>query len=355
MIQSEFSKSNMGAIIKLKKHYLFALFMIFCFLFSFSSCTKANSKQTEKINIVCTTFPQYDWTNNIIKGFEDNFSVFLLMDKGSDLHNYQPTAQDMIKIASSDLFIHVGGESDIWIKDFLSESTDKNRTVLNLVNMLGDRAKITETVEGMQETHHHDDDEDCDECEHEHHHDEAHELNHNDEHVWLSLKNAEFFVNQIANAIAETDTKNAQAYKENAAKYSAELAAIDEQFSEMVDNSKRKTVLFGDRFPFRYLVDDYGLDYFAAFSGCSAESEASFETIAFLSGKVSELKLPVVFAIEDSDKKIAQSIISNAKDTDAKILVLDSMQSVTSKDIAAGASYLGTMKNNLEMLKIALN
>lgn len=355
MIQSEFSKSIMGAIFKLKKLYVLTLTFCFIFSFIFSSCTKTNSATSGKINIVCTTFPQYDWTKNIIKGCEDNFTLSLLMDKGSDLHNYQPTAQDMVKIASSDLFIHVGGESDIWVKDFLSESAEKNRIVLNLVNMLGDKAKITETVEGMQDSHHHKDDEceDCDECEH--HHDEEHEHNHNDEHVWLSLKNTQIFVNQIAKVIAEIDTKNAHIYEENAANYSAELSELDEQFSRMVNDSKRKTILFGDRFPFRYMVDDYGLDYFAAFSGCSAESEASFETIAFLSNKVSELKLPVVFAIEDSDKKIAQSIISNAKDADAKVLVLDSMQSVTSKDIENGANYLDAMKKNFEVLKTALN
>ena len=336
-------------------------------LFVLAGCTKNTIKPNEKISIVCTTFPQYDWVKNIIAGNEDKFSLTLLMNKGSDLHNYQPAAQDMVKIASSDLFIHVGGDSDIWIKDSLREATNKNMVVLNLVNVLGDRAK-EETDEGIQELHHHDED-DCDE-DHEHekeehedeeleriyeeHSDHARHI-HTDEHVWLSLRNAEIFVSKIAEAIGNLDAANKAKYKANADKYNAKLKELDAEYTKVTTDSARKTIVFGDRFPFRYLVDDYGLEYFAAFSGCSAESEASFETIAFLADKVSELSLPVVFTIEKSDRKIAQSIIANAGGSKAEVLVLDSMQSVTAKDIEAGANYLDFMKKNLDVLKRALN
>lgn len=344
----------------------------------FSGCAKGSTKQTEKISIVCTTFPQYDWVRNIISGSESKFSVALLMNKGTDLHNYQPTAQDMVRIASSDLFIHVGGESDIWVKDCLSEATNKNMIVINLLETLGSGAKLEETIEGMQDEHdHHHHDEDCDEdCaeehehEHEAHHDgedehshneehsdqarHNHSGEHNDEHVWLSLRNAEIFVHSIADAVCSLDRADEAAFRANEAAYFAKLEELDSRYAQTVGSAKRRTLLFGDRFPFRYLVDDYALEYFAAFSGCSAESEASFETIAFLAGKVSELALPVVFTIEKSDQKIARSIIANAGKS-AEVAVLDSMQSVTSKDIEAGASYIEIMAKNLEALQKALN
>lgn len=342
----------------------------------FSGCAKGSTKQTEKISIVCTTFPQYDWVRNIISGSESKFSVALLMNKGTDLHNYQPTAQDMVRIASSDLFIHVGGESDVWVKDCLSEATNKNMIVINLLETLGSGAKLEETIEGMQDKHdHHHHGEDCDEdCaeehEHEAHHDGEDEHSHNeehsdqarhnhsgeqnDEHVWLSLRNAEIFVQSIADAVCSLDRADEAAFRANATKYIAKLKELDSRYAQTVGSAKRSTILFGDRFPFRYLVDDYGLEYFAAFSGCSAESEASFETIAFLAGKVSELALPVVLTIEKSDQKIARSIIANAGSS-AEVAVLDSMQSVTSKDIEAGASYIEIMAKNLEALQKALN
>lgn len=322
----------------------------------FSGCAKGSTRQTEKISIVCTTFPQYDWVRNIISGSESKFSVALLMSKGTDLHNYQPTAQDMVRIASSDLFIHVGGESDVWVKDCLSEATNKNMIVINLLETLGSGAKLEETIEGMQDEHdHHHNGEDCtEEHEHEAHHDGEDEHSHNDEHVWLSLRNAETFVHSIADAVCSLDRADESTFRANEAAYIAQLKELDSRYAQTVGSAKRRTILFGDRFPFRYLVDDYGLEYFAAFSGCSAESEASFETIAFLAGKVSELALPVVFTIEKSDQKIARSIIANAGSS-AEVAVLDSMQSVTSKDIEAGASYIEIMAKNLEALQKALN
>ena len=317
---------------------------------------------TSKKSIVCTTFPQYDWISNIL-GTNSGIELTLLQKNGTDLHSYQPTVKDITKISSCDLFIYIGGESDVWVEKALKNARNKNMVVINIMETLGDRVHEEEIVEGMQaeeEHHHHDDDEE----EEEHHHHEGEHHHHDnekdeeeieyDEHVWLSLQNAAFFAGCITDAVCKLDRAEEALYRANAEKYIAQLKKLDEEYSQTVSSSKRKTVLFGDRFPFRYLVDDYGLEYFAAFAGCSAESEASFETIAFLANKVSERALPVVFTIEKSDQKIARSIIANTG-TGAEVVALDSMQSVTSKDIEAGANYIGIMAKNLEALKKALN
>lgn len=175
-----------------------------------------------------------------------------------------------------------------------------------------------------------------------------------DEHVWLSLKNTQVFVNEIADNLAEIDSQNADKYQNNAAAYNEKLASLDEDYKSTLDASSQKTLLFGDRFPFRYLVDDYGLSYYAAFVGCSAETEASFETIAFLAGKTEELGITCVLTIESSDQKIAQTIIDNTQTKDQNILTLDSMQSATSEDAANGVTYLSVMDSNLSVLKEAL-
>ena len=181
-----------------------------------------------------------------------------------------------------------------------------------------------------------------------------HEEKEYDEHVWLSLKNTKQLCNAIAEALEEIDPERADIYDANMVAYEEKLDDLDAQYQETVDNAKQKTLLFGDRFPFRYLVDDYGLSYYAAFAGCSAESEASFETISFLAKKVDELGLKNIMTIEKSDQKIAKTIIENTATKDQKILTLDSMQSTTSDDIANGETYLSAMEKNLEVLKEAL-
>ncbi len=181
-----------------------------------------------------------------------------------------------------------------------------------------------------------------------------HEEKEYDEHVWLSLKNTKQLCNAIAEALEEIDPERADIYDANMVAYEEKLDDLNAQYQEPVDNAKQKTLLFGDRFPFRYLVDDYGLSYYAAFAGCSAESEASFETISFLAKKVDELGLKNIMTIEKSDQKIAKTIIENTATKDQKILTLDSMQSTTSDDIANGETYLSAMEKNLEVLKEAL-
>lgn len=269
----------------------------------------------------------------------DHAEVTMLLDNGVDLHSYQPTADDIIKISDCDLFIYVGGESDGWVEDALKEAANKDMQVINLLDVLGEQVKEEEVVEGMEAEEEESEDEDEPEY---------------DEHVWLSLKNAETLCNAITDALEEIDPANKDAYAANAASYLEKLAALDGEYQTVVDNAARKTVLFGDRFPFRYLVDDYGLRYYAAFAGCSAETEASFETVSFLAKKVDELGLPCVLTIEGAQHRIAETIVQNTAGKKQKVLTMDSMQSTTSKDVASGATYLSVMEKNLSVLKEAL-
>ena len=304
---------------------------------------------TDKLRIVTTIFPEYDWVREILGDKADNADVTMLLDNGVDLHSYQPTADDIVKISDCDLFIYVGGESDGWVKEALKNSANKDRKVINLLDVLGDSVKSEEVVEGMQEEAHEHEEGEAHEDGEAHEHEEE-----SDEHVWLSLKNAEVLVGAISNALQELDADNKEIYAANADAYMKKLSALDAEYQTAVDNASCKTVLFGDRFPFRYLADDYGLNYYAAFVGCSAETEASFETISFLAKKVDELKLPCVLTIEGKNHKIAETIVKNTAQKSQKILTMDSMQSTTSKDVASGTTYLSVMEKNLAVLKEAL-
>ena len=335
-------------------------------LFSLVACNdnpKSKIAKDHKISIITTIYPEYAWTKEILGTLTDSVNLTLLIKNGIDLHSYKPTAHDVAKIASADMVIYVGGESDEWIKDALTASPKKGRVEINLMEALGDRVKAEEIVEGMQaeEEHHH---EHAEEHEHEHHdeHAEVHEHHHhdeeveNDEHVWLSLKNAEILVKKIAEELSKIDAAHASAYKQNAEAYIAQIQSLDAEYRTAVESAARKTVLFGDRFPFRYLVDDYGIKYYAAFVGCSAESEASFETIAFLAGKMDSESLPSIFIIENGNDKIAKAVLAASKKSqDAQILTINSMQSITEKQINDGINYISLMRANLENLKKALN
>ena len=489
-----------------------------------AGCGKKNAAEkgesdSNKLSVVTTIFPEYDWVKEILGDKADNAEVTMLLSSGVDLHSYQPTADDIVKISDCDLFIYVGGESDKWVDDALKEATNKDMKVIDLLEVLGDSVKTEETVEGMQETEHaHDHSKEVstfedhevqdrslsdwagswqsaypfaldgtlddafaamaeegemtadeyktyyqngyktditnidiegdhiaftyedgkkvgsdykyigyyiqnwstgtkaamyrfeavdrtsgapicvefndhmiesaapehfhirmsnesfdaivdpekswptffpadmtgeDLCEHMEGHGHDHEEE-ADEHVWLSLKNAKTLVGAISDALQELDPDNKGIYAANAAAYIEKLSALDGAYQSAVDGAARKTVLFGDRFPFRYLVDDYGLSYYAAFAGCSAESEASFETVSFLAEKVDELKLPCVLTIEGKNHKIAETIVENTAEKNQKILTMDSMQSTTSEDVANGTTYLSVMEQNLSMLKEAL-
>ena len=309
---------------------------------------KNKSEKNADLSIVATIFPGYDWVREIMGDEAENADITMLMDNGTDLHSYQPTADDISKISKCDLFIYAGGESDEWVKDALKQAENKDMKVINMIEMLGDSVKTEEVVEGMESEHDHDHDEDGD------HHDSDQEVEY-DEHTWLSLKNAEMICEAIENDLSSLDPENKDIYKKNSEEYISKLSELDSKYQKTVDDAARKTVLFGDRFPFRYLTDDYGLDYYAAFVGCSAETEASFKTVKFLAEKVDELDLPCVMTIEGSDHKIAETIIRNTADKDQKVLTMDSMQAVTASDLKDGKTYLSLMEKNLEALKEALN
>nr|WP_302656536.1 ZinT/AdcA family metal-binding protein [uncultured Agathobaculum sp.] len=400
-----------------------------------AGCGKQNdTNKTDKLSIVTTIFPEYDWVREILGDKADNAEVTMLLDNGVDLHSYQPTADDIVKISDCDLFIYVGGESDGWVDDALKNATNKNMKVINLLDVLGDSVKTEEVVDGMQET------------EHDHDHDHSKEVStFEDDEVqdrslsdwagdWQSaypfvldgtLEDAFAVMAEKGEMTAEeyktyyqngykTDITNIDIegdhieftyedskkvgsnykyvgyYIQNwstgtkaamyrfeaedkdsgapvyiefndhmiepaaAAAYTEKLSALDGEYQAAVDAATYKTVLFGDRFPFRYLVDDYGLSYYAAFVGCSAETEASFETVSFLAKKVDESKLPCVLTIEGAQHKISETIVQNTVEKNQKVLTMDSMQSTTSNDVASGTTYLSVMEKNLSVLKEAL-
>lgn len=479
-----------------------------------NSNEQADNTDDGKLKVVTTIFPEYDWVKEIAGDEISNIDLTMLLDNGVDLHSYQPTSEDILKISDCDLFVYVGGESDSWVDDALKNATNKDMQVINLLDVLKDSIKTEESMPGMQaeEGHNHGyahfEDSDVQDrtlsdwdgdwqsvypylqdgvldevmekkaesgektaeeykeyyengyktdvsqitidaenntmcfvkngvaskatyeykgyqiydyesgsrgvryffeatsgdadapkyvqfSDHgiapgkaEHFHIYAgndgfdalseemenwptyypadmsgkeiaedmleHEEKEYDEHVWLSLKNAQTLCKAIAEALETADPEHKDVYAANVDSYLEKLSSLDGQYQDAVANASQKTLLFGDRFPFRYMVDDYGLKYYAAFAGCSAESEASFETISFLAKKVDELGLKNIMTIENSDQKIAKTIHDNTKDKNQEILSLDSMQSTTSEDVKNGTTYLSVMESNLDVLKKAM-
>ena len=295
------------------------------------------SEDEYKMKIVTTTFPQYDWVKNVLGERANEVEITLLCDNGTDMHSYQPTFEDVMKISEADVFLYVGGESDEWVTNIIRDANREEKFAFSLIEMLGDRVKEEERPEGMQENG------------------EEEEEKQVDEHVWLSLKNAEILAEEIAEILIVLDEDTSpDFYQDNTEKYIKELEMLDSEYTDAVNSASVKTLLFADRFPFRYMTDDYGIEYYAAFDGCEADTEASFETIAFLSKKVDELSLKNIIKIDGSDGKIAETIKSNTQSKDQNIIELDSMQSVKDSDIEAGTSYISIMEKNLEVLKEAL-
>ena len=374
-----------------------------------SNSSQPGGASTGKVSVVCTSFPQYDWVCQLTKGLDDEFEITYLQNTGADLHSYQPSAVDIATIGSSDLFIYIGGESDSWVEGALKNAVNPDLISISMLDALGSRVKEEELKEGMQEDDHDHDSEDHDHDDHEignheaeehdqdsqdhdhsdkahdqdsqdhdhdntahdqdsqdhdhdntahdqdsedHHHEEG-EVEY-DEHVWLSLRNAEDLTEMIADRLETLAPESAATVKANCDNYVAELKGLDHEYETAIETAPVKTIIFGDRFPFRYLVDDYNLDYYAAFVGCSAETEASFETISFLTNKVDELQVPAILTIENGDQKVAKTILNNTKSKNQQILVMDSIQSVSQEAINGGKTYLGAMEENLKTLKIAL-
>ena len=318
------------------------LIIVLCILtLQLCACTAGsilpNQPQAEKkIRIVATIFPLYDWARQILGDEVGQAELTLLLSSKLDLHNYQPSVDDIVKISTCDLFIYVGGESDKWVNDAL-KTANPHMITLNLLEVLGTEAKVEEVIAGMEM------EEEADSG--------APAL---DEHVWLSLKNAGIFCAAISGALSSLDPDNSAEYQNNMSAYAKKLSLLDESYRAVVDASSVKTLLFGDRFPFRYIMDDYGLAYYAAFAGCSAETEASFDTVVFLANMVDKLNLRSVMVTESSDQAIAKTIISNTAAKNQQIFVLDAMQSVTANEMQNGATYLSIMESNLTILKEAL-
>lgn len=297
-------------------------------------------ENNEHLKIVTTIYPLYDWTKNVV-GDIHSADVSLLINNGSDMHSYQPTAEDIMKISSCDVFIYVGGESDEWAEEVLKQSSNPNMIVLDLMSEMGDMAKEEETVEGMQTE--------------EEHEEEGEEEIEYDEHIWLSLRNADILTARIADALSKAAPEHADTFTKNADAYRVKLGTLEAKYFDTCTNSAHDTLVFADRFPFRYLVDDYKLNYYAAFSGCSADSEASFETVAFLANKCDELDIHTLLTIENNDGKLPNTVIDSTAAKNAQVLALNSMQSVNMGDIENGISYLGVMEDNLKVLETALN
>lgn len=298
-----------------------------------SGCTKKNTtSQEKKLSVVTALFPQFDWTRSLIEGSE-NVKLELLVKNGTDLHSFQPSTEDIVKINNADLFIFTGGESDEWVYKVLENSKNDNQIVISLMSVLGENVKKEELIEGMQTEVEEESEEEF------------------DEHVWLGLQNVKIAVEKIAEALEILDLANSNFYVKNLIEYHKKLdllAETENRISERAKNSPA-VLIFCDRFPFRYLIDELELDYYAAFSGCSAETEASFETVAFLAEKTGEIKPTDIFVTESSDLKLAQTVINESK-LKVNITRLNSMQNVTLKQANSGMNYIDIMKDNLSKI-----
>ena len=306
-----------SVVIKMNK---FKVILILLLIFFLSGC---NNSDKEKMTIISTSFPGYDFARAITK--DSNIEVKMLVKPGVEIHNFEPTPKDIIDVRESDLFIYVGGDSDIWVNDMLKDVNMENVVkLIDLVELTNEELK--EGMEGDIEDEY-------------------------DEHVWTSPINAITIINKLKDRIIDIDPTNKELYEKNTREYVEELYNIDSEIRNIVNNSNRKEIMFGDRFPIKYFTDEYGIDYYAAFKGCAHETEASAKTIAFLIKKVKEDNIPVVFKLELSTGNIANAI---SKETNAKVLEFNSAHNITMIDFKNGITYVDIMKNNIEVLKEAL-
>jgi len=359
----------------MKKHMFILLTCVLTFII-FTGCAEqenAAAANEAEFTVITTIFPTYDWVRQILGERAGNFNLSFLTDTGIDLHSFQPSVSDMARIMNADVFIYVGGHSDGWVENVLREANNPNQVFINLMHVLGD-AVYTQAHgcthpecdhdhghhhHGHHHGHHHHDCDDPD-CEHDydhhHHHHYHHECSHDhhyDEHVWLSLPFAKTITAAIAEALIALDPANETIYRANVNAYIGELWLLHAEFQSMVNAAPRNTLLFADRFPFHHLLHDYNLRHYAAFPGCTAESEASFSVMANLISRVNDLQLTTLLVTETSDKNIARTIARDA-DGDPQVLVLHSLQSVTARDVQAGKTFLSVKRNNLEVLREAL-
>ena len=295
----------------------------------------------DRISVVTTIFPQYDFVRQIAG---DKAELKMLLKPGEESHSYEPTPQDIIAIQNCDVFIYVGGENDAWVEDILDSVPDARMRTLKLTDCV--ETVEEEQVQGMEEQpgHSHGQEEPG--------HEEAHSVHETDEHVWTSPENASLIVEQIAGLLLVADPANSGIYEENAEAYQKELERLDREFREIVDKAKRKTLIFGDRFPFRYFADAYGLEYYAAFPGCASDTEPSAATMAFLIRKAKEEKVPAILKMELSSENIARAV-AEAAGTDVKVFY--SCHNLSAEQFENGETYLSMMEENARTLEEVLN
>lgn len=314
-----------------------SLFLVWVLCLSLAACS-GEQVQTDdgKITVVAAIFPEYDWLRNLTAG-SDNIELKLLIDKGVDLHSYQPDVNDIVMISDCDVFVYTGGAGDVWVEDVIATAMNPDLIAVDLMEMLEEHRELCED-------------------DHDHAHEEHEDHEHTaDEHIWLSLVNAEHLCHSLTELLCALDADNAALYEENLVRYDGRLQALDQRYESMVSEAVYEDLLFADRFPFSYLVEDYGLHYHAAYEGCSAETEVSFDTFAHLAETLTELDLPGVLVIDDSDHRIADTVIAASGDKSREIYTLQSMQAVGRRQIKAGITYLDVMEENLSVLERALN
>lgn len=310
----------------------FSLIFLIFFIFSLSGCVNklSNNDGSKKINVVTTIFPQYDFTRQIAK---DKVNLKMLIPPGAESHSYEPTPQDIINIQKSDLFIYVGGENDEWIDNILNSMDTSEKTIISLIDCVDTCEENFETIAPDQEEKHH----------------ETKEI---DEHVWTSPINAAKITEKISESLCKLDSKNSDFYTQNTSEYVKQLKSLDISFRKVVSNAKRNTLIFGDRFPFRYFVEEYGLNYYAAFPGCASQTDTNATKMAFLIDKIKENNIPVVLKMELSNENIAKSL---AEATNKKVLTMYSCHNAPKDDFENGITYLDYMNKNLNVLEEALN
>ena len=306
-----------------------ALLIFAAVIVAFPLFLRQGSQGSEKFTIIATNFPAYDFARAVSKNTE-NTEVKMLISPGAEIHSFEPTPEDIKNIKESNLFIYTGGESDEWVENLLKDINPEKTKVVKMFDAV--KLLEEETTEGMES-------EEEDEKEY-------------DEHIWTSLKNATKIITKIKDELIKADAKNREKYEQNATSYINELNSLDQEIAKTVETAKRKELIFGDRFPLRYFVEDYGLKYYAAFPGCSEQTEASSKTIAFLIDKIKSDNVPAVFKIELSSGKIADEL---ARATGATVYEFHSAHNISKDDFERGLTYLEIMKNNAETLKKALN
>jgi len=308
---------------------------------------KAPAADDGRIKVVTTIFPPYDFARAVSGGLAD---VSMLLKPGAEVHSYDPSPADMIAIQECDVFIYIGGENDAWVDTVLASVDTADKSIVKLMDAVVPVEE--ESVEGMQTEEGHEHDEAAASDEHDDENADDHAHGEYDEHIWTSPKNAVLMVNAIRDAMAAQDSSHADQYAVNAAGYTAQIEAVDKRIAGIVEAASTKLIVVADRFPFRYFVDEFGLDYYAAFSGCSAESDVSAGTLAFLIDKVKETKLPYIYYIELSNRQVAQAV---SEQTGAHMLLLHSCHNVTADDFAAGVTYVSLMNANADNLEKGLN